>query len=297
MYEAYFHYSQCPFLICRNDQYSTIIEANQAFYNLVGYTKSEFSQLFANHFSAIVIDNLDKILSKITNSLSNNEKVIDYEYRIRAKSGAIIWIHDVATYNEATNVFFITLMDVSYKAKQLDQLLFENQFDAMTSIFNRATFESELHKQQQRAYREQALFIIDLDNFKQVNDDYGHQTGDYLLMKIGENFKKITHKHQILIGRLGGDEFVAYLSSDELADEIVAVSKQIMSQLTIKVQDITVTASCGIVYDQQNQLDFQTLYTLADQTMYDVKNNQKNNFKITIINEVQNPTRMTLNTI
>ncbi|MGL4973133.1 MAG: GGDEF domain-containing protein, partial [Culicoidibacterales bacterium] len=181
--------------------------------------------------------------------------------------------------------FFVTLMDISYKAKQLDQLLIENQFDAMTSIFNRATFESELHKQQQRAYREQALFIIDLDNFKQVNDDYGHQTGDYLLMKIGENFKKITHQHQILFGRLGGDEFVAYLSSDELADEIVAVSKQIMSQLTIKVQDITITASCGIVYDQQNQLDFQALYTLADQTMYAVKNNQKNNFKITIINE------------
>ena len=98
----------CAMLICKNDKDSTVVEANEAFYQLVGYTRQEMKILFEDRFADLVLDNVQKILLKV-NTAVQKEKVLDYEYRIRHKNGNIIWIHDIATYDRNTNCFNVVI--------------------------------------------------------------------------------------------------------------------------------------------------------------------------------------------
>lgn len=115
----FFYDNHCPMLICKNDKYSTIIEANNAFYCLVGYSRNEMERIYNNHFSSLVIDDVSKILDKVKLTIKCNN-VLNYEFRIKNKLGKTIWIHDIATYDSKTDTFFVTIMDITYRQNQLE---------------------------------------------------------------------------------------------------------------------------------------------------------------------------------
>lgn len=100
-------------LYCKNDEFSTILYANQYFYDLIGYTKEEMENLFNNRFSYLVIDNIPEILVHVYEVISRGDN-LDYEFRMRKKDGSIIWVHDTAVYNKKENTFYVTLMDITY---------------------------------------------------------------------------------------------------------------------------------------------------------------------------------------
>lgn len=100
-------------LYCKNDNFSTILYANQYFYDLIGYTQEEMESIFNNRFADLVIDDVSEILVKVDEIISRGEN-LDFEYRMRRKDGSIIWIHDTAVYNKEENTFYVTLMDITY---------------------------------------------------------------------------------------------------------------------------------------------------------------------------------------
>lgn len=107
----FFYSSHCALLVCKNDSYSTIIEANDAFYQLVGYSRKEFKLLMNDQFASIVIDDLSVILDKVSAAIEKNE-TLDCEYRIRNKQGEILLIHDIANYNKELDCFFVAIMSM-----------------------------------------------------------------------------------------------------------------------------------------------------------------------------------------
>lgn len=99
-------------LYCKNDEHSTILYANDYFYQMIGYEKDEFAILFSNRFADLVLDDVSYILKTIDEKIARGED-LDYEFRMRNKQGDIFWVHDTAKYEHENNCWYVTIMDIT----------------------------------------------------------------------------------------------------------------------------------------------------------------------------------------
>lgn len=157
--------------------------------------------------------------------------------------------------------------------------------DSLTSLSNRTKFKKDFAKALQKAQQANnilAVLFIDVDNFKNVNDSYGHSIGDELLCQVANRLLAcIRSKSQDYVSRLGGDEFGIILSNLNSAKECDLIANKILAAIRMPYQlsnNIIINASISIgssVYPDDGQ-DFDTLITHADKAMYTAKNLGKN---------------------
>ena len=274
----FFEKISCGALICKNDKYSTILKANSAFYKMVGYTEDEMKKIHKNRFSELVVDDLTEILEKV-NEAVGSEKKLDYEYRIKNKDNKIMWIHDVATYDEENNLFHVIIMDITYREEELNRVRRNLEKDLLSNLLNRAALEKKVkNKIDKKIFGIQSLIIIDLDNFKCINDNMGHQKGDEVISFIGTKLKEIFHKEGI-VGRLGGDEFAVYLENITKIDLEVYL-KRMIDELEITIEKIKIKSTIGVAYDKKGRCNFKELYKLADLALYSLKRTNKGSYLI-----------------
>ncbi|WP_394239646.1 GGDEF domain-containing protein [Vibrio astriarenae] len=166
-------------------------------------------------------------------------------------------------------------------------------FDSLTQLANRATFRSILyHSTQRELYDQSALIYIDLDHFKQINDQYGHDYGDKVLEEFGQIIKDIVpfslgrELGQYDIARLGGDEFAIFVEDAFDETEVVQLGHEILNVFkegrmkTLKRVNNQVSASIGIVFVSAAQLDLEESLKLADRAMYEAKDAGKSQVKV-----------------
>jgi diguanylate cyclase (GGDEF)-like protein len=158
--------------------------------------------------------------------------------------------------------------------------------DSLTHILNRYSLKNYLEKAINMAKNEKicsALLLIDLDNFKVINDTYGHSVGDEVLIKISNEVSELLLKEHI-IGRFGGDEFAVLLTKSTL-DEGVQIAERIRTWLEKNELDlpsginINITTSIGVV-KIDGSLTCQKILSYADTALYSAKNNGKNRLEI-----------------
>jgi len=133
-----------------------------------------------------------------------------------------------------------------------------------------------------------ALFIIDLDNFKQVNDKLGHQQGDHILISVVNALSAVFRPTDIL-GRLGGDEFMVFISGQVTPELVRSRANDIITALQFSIsqpENIQLSASIGVVIGT-GAADFNRLYRLADAAMYTSKRSGKNCYHIVEENELR----------
>lgn len=154
--------------------------------------------------------------------------------------------------------------------------------DALTGIPNRATFTAQLREvlENARRYpRAVAVMFIDLDNFKQVNDTLGHQTGDLLLTEVARRMKGCLRENSLL-ARFGGDEFVLMIDHVRERQALGRIAQRIVSQvcrpIDIGGHTCTVSSSIGISLFPDDALDVRELLMKADIAMYGVKAQGRN---------------------
>lgn len=153
-----------------------------------------------------------------------------------------------------------------------------SEIDGLTKVFNRTAIEQKINAHISENTDETSLvLLLDLDNFKAVNDMFGHIEGDNLLIETAEkleHFCRSTDK----VGRLGGDEFIIFLRSVKEKDIDPLVSR-IIEQLRKKYSnpedDFEVTASIGIAHYPRDGDSFSELYHCADIALYDAKRRGK----------------------
>lgn len=158
---------------------------------------------------------------------------------------------------------------------QKKKLKYAATHDTLTGTFNRAGFESICASGMLDDY---ALLIIDLDNFKHINDTYGHSTGDKILMKTANEFKK-AFRVSDYICRLGGDEFSIIMNgiANEAERENVITDKinRINENLTSGDDGLPViTVSAGVAFGEDGS-EINEVMKNADSALYEVKNNGK----------------------
>ncbi|MET0087898.1 MAG: EAL domain-containing protein [Sedimenticola sp.] len=163
--------------------------------------------------------------------------------------------------------------------------------DALTNLPNRNQLESLVQKATLRADRYETLVAIcflDLDNFKQINDQYGHHIGDKLLIEAGEILCGIIRGTDS-VARLGGDEFVVLLGDISNSNELELALKRILNAVNspIEIEHLTlsITASIGVTIYPFDRGDTDTLIRHADQAMYKVKQSGRNQYHLFDINK------------
>lgn len=167
-----------------------------------------------------------------------------------------------------------------------DAYQIESELDKLTRLYNKTTMERECRmklkafNKQENQDRLLALYIIDLDHFKEVNDTYGHQFGDKVLLEFSRVLRKQFRPNDC-IGRFGGDEFVVIIDNLPGMEIVIRKAKQIKdvaSKIIIDGIDSGVTASIGIAIAPQHGTDYDVLFKSADESLYHVKNNGRNGY-------------------
>ncbi len=171
------------------------------------------------------------------------------------------------------------LMDISEQKRKEEALRRRSALDRATSTFNKAALEEQVGELLQGGTKG-FLFMIDLDDFKRVNDCCGHAAGDALLRAVGTGLRHC-FRQEDMVGRVGGDEFAVFMVGAH-SDEIVQrrAARIISSISTIHLPDLpghAVTASVGVARTADRD-DYQALYGRADQAMYRAKRGGKNRF-------------------
>ena len=181
---------------------------------------------------------------------------------------------------------FIALMsDISLQKDQQELLERRAYFDDLTDLPNRALLSDRITQGIAAAERHKesfALLFVDLDGFKEVNDVFGHQAGDFLLKAIAQRFLNEVRKEDT-VARIGGDEFVIALNRDTSNHDFKKVERRLLRAASDPVvyhgQTLNVSCSLGSVHYQPNihgEKGSESLLRLADQAMYLAKKNGKN---------------------
>ena len=173
---------------------------------------------------------------------------------------------------------------IDIHSEKEEQLLWRElaQKDSLTKIYNSAACREKAEEfLQNNTAAQVALIIIDIDNFKYINDTYGHLCGDIVLQKIAQALLEVSHPLDIF-GRVGGDEFLTLIKYPKSIEK-VAEYCQNMIKSTSKVESqgtrIITSISVGAVVSSVS-LSYDELYRLADDALYRVKNNGRNNYCI-----------------
>ena len=157
-------------------------------------------------------------------------------------------------------------------------------FDKLTQLPNRAYFYIELEQEIRRAKRSKeklSLMFIDLDGFKKVNDVYGHNVGDELLIRVARRLEKSVRDVDV-VGRIGGDEFTILLTGIKESVNYEGFAQKIIEELNkdfvINHNVMNVGASIGVANYPEHGEDLETLINNADNAMYRAKKSGKNTF-------------------
>lgn len=239
--------------------------------------------------NAIHPEDVERVTTIFQASLAEQTPIYECEYRLRTKDGNWKWVKARGIIVERDLqgrplTMTGTLSDITAR-KEADELTWRQaNLDVLTSLPNRRLFRERLEVELLRAKRTQhqlALLFIDLDGFKQVNDLYGHDSGDLLLVEAAQRLKRCIRETDI-VSRLGGDEFTVILCDLQQPEHVEFICQEILLSLAEPFalgEDVGhVSGSIGVSLYPLDGDTSEELTRKADQAMYAVKQTGKNQF-------------------
>jgi diguanylate cyclase (GGDEF)-like protein/PAS domain S-box-containing protein len=205
--------------------------------------------------------------------MADGRVITELDYPVRDREGRFIghlWIYE----------------DVTRERQTAQQLVHLAERDALTGLYNRHRFQHELTRtllETDRQLGQCAVMFFDLDEFKSINDTYGHRAGDALLIRVAGEIGALVRRNEIL-ARLGGDEFAILLptvhgsEAEVLAERVVRAIAQI--PFHFEGQNLRMTSSLGIAYYPAQAASADDLVARADIAMYQAKDAGKNTWRV-----------------
>lgn len=260
------------------------LQVNDALCRITGRTGEE---LKATTLRAITHpDDIDLDAQSLTQLLASQIPSYQVEKRYRHAWGHHVWVQVTSSIvsDEHRNPLYIVtqVQDISERKELAGRLEYVLDHDFLTGLLNRRQFEQELAKEAQRAARYNvpgAVLLIDIDNFKDVNDTFGHRAGDDVLKGVAGLLRQRL-RHTDVVARIGGDEFAALLTQTD-ADRAQIVADEVVKALgretaVLADQSIRITASVGVaMFDGLTDVE---VLAYADIAMYEAKESGRNQF-------------------
>lgn len=255
-----------------------IIKVNPAFTTITGYKPEEVIGKSPNMLAAE--GNAQIIYMNLWNSLAATD-AWQGEIENRRKNGELYveWLSVKAVRDAQKKIlhYLAVFTDISERKIAEGRIRYRAHHDALTDLVNRTLFVDRLEQAIIRAKRDGVhvgLIFVDLDNFKPVNDTFGHQVGDALLKEVGRRLRTSVRASDT-VGRFGGDEFVILLPVIDKAQDAMSIADNIQCALREKMDvaghAINAPASMGIAIYPEHGSDPEALLNSADQAMYRAK--------------------------
>lgn len=263
-----------------------ITDWNSGSEELYGYTRSEAIGQSVGMLH--VPEDMDRITKEVFAALERDGHWTG-ELRMVHKTGFVGWIESMVVpllddHNTMVGALGIN-RDISERVRNEERLAYIAHYDQLTALPNRYLLIERIQQTILHARREERHFgilYLDLDNFKNINDEYGHAAGDYVLKQVARMLRE-TLRASDTVGRLGGDEFVVLLDNVQKPDEAAVVARHIVEQLRrpyrYEGQDIKVSGSIGIAMYPEHGRTVEELLSAADKAMYRVKHSGKDDYQ------------------
>jgi len=257
-------------------EYGHILNCNQLAHQRLGYSKDELLKLSVSDLNSKF--DIKERWNEHSKQIERKKNLVLESTHTR-KDGTKIPIEasiSFIKYNQTAYLLAI-VRDISRrKQKELAALELAN-LDPLTKLPNRRTLENKLEQAFKKAKLKNtfiAFFFIDIDNFKLINDSYGHSVGDEILVGTANRLKHCIRESDI-VTRMGGDEFLIVINNVEERSSIKIMADKLQEEFKspFKVQShlIPVKASIGVSVYSHNNGDAHTLIQLADEAMYEAK--------------------------
>jgi len=256
-------------------------------YEFLGYDEEDKKNLLVWR-ELIHLDDVQKVNDTILNHWKNKTELFKVEYRIKDINEEYIWIQSVGKtlFDRAGKPYRLVgshkdITEIKRYQEELENIAYT---DYLTKLPNREYMYNKIKDDfidKNSSHKLRALFHIDVDNFKYLNDTMGHAFGDSFIIAIAERLKTLVDKDKCLI-RVGGDSFIFCITNISDYEEIEGFAKNILKLINkpfdIKESNIQITISMGIAIAPKNGTSIDELLKKADLAMYSAKGNGKNRY-------------------
>ncbi|NFT81148.1 diguanylate cyclase, partial [Clostridium botulinum] len=228
--------------------------------------------------------------NSIIAEIKNTNEYRECEVRLRKNyNGEYIWckvrINLILDDNNKPIKAIGLITDIDNEKRENEKLIFKAERDSLTEIYNKITAQNMIEEYINKSKKDDrhALFIIDIDDFKSINDNLGHLTGDSVLKDISIKITEIFNENSI-IGRIGGDEFIVFLKSIQSDEFVCEKANELVSgfreNYTGEDGVYKVSGSIGIAMYPKGGLNFEQLFLSADKALYFAKKQGKDTYYI-----------------
>ena len=259
--------------------------------NILGLSYDEEYTTIEKWFGVIDRQDINMFIKSLNKYISKPQKQhMQIEYRIRGENNEMKWIRTRGKAKWDNNGIPVraagSITDITEQRKSDERIHRLAYYDSMTGLPNRTLLADRFVTASESATRKGkkvAVFFLDLDNFKTINDTMGHTYGDQLLIKVGEQLV-LRMKGKDTLARLGGDEFIVLQANVGSIEEVSRLAARMMEVFKrpwlLGEREFHVTASIGVSVYPDDGSDLQELMKNADTAMYRAKENGKNSFQI-----------------
>jgi Amt family ammonium transporter len=263
-----------------------VVQVNKGFEKLFGYSSQDFKGKY-NKDLILPEDLIEEDKTFHKNILKG--KIINKETLRKNKKGDLIpvtFLGYPAMVKDRIEGLFVLFDDISHRKRFEDQMLHQAFHDPLTGIPNRALFMERLNRSLERAKRRKdykfAVLMIDLDNFKLINESGGQVVGDQFLTQFSDQIRQCIRATDT-VARMGGDEFAILLEEFKSTREIFKIAQRISqigkSGFLIEGNEIKINSSIGIVFKTDTYEQAEDILRDADIAMYRVKETGKPCFR------------------
>ena len=271
------------------DRDGNVVEASNAFCDMLGYSRDEVLGMNASQWDA---QSADKDLGgEIRTQLSRSVRS-QFEARHRRKDGSEfdVEVSGLPLMLGGRQVMFNSSRDITERKANQKRIQHLAYYDQLTDLPNRRLLDDRLNQalsSSARIGRYGGLLLIDLDNFKTINDSVGHLSGDMMLKQIAGRLSGIVRKSDT-VARLGGDEFVVLLRDLSENEKDAAFQARVVGEKVLQVlcqpyllgmREFRSSCSIGITMFKGNHLSTEDLIKQSDIAMYQAKNSGRNNLR------------------
>lgn len=255
--------------------------------DVLGYSKQKM--ISKSFLETVHPDDSEKMNDVYLNLIDTKENV-DIEVRRKHQDGHFVWLHSdlipvLSSEGQLEKIVVISwdITEYKRKVKKLEKLAF---YDHLTGLPNRRIFLERLQQSMfttDRRGKWTALMVLDCDNFKQINDNHGHDIGDEVIKEFSNRIRRVIRDTDTL-SRVGGDEFTVVIP--EIIDEqqVIDISNRILNVVSqpmeIKEHVLNITTSIGISFYPHHGTDTEELFKKADENLYKSKSLGGNTFSL-----------------
>lgn len=296
-YKSLFEYH--PDGVFSIDLDGVFVTANDACSGIIGYTKDEI--IGKSAFSFISAQNRPKMTNYFIKAKEGTSQ--KFELLIKNRAGQELFVAftivPIIIDNKIAGIFGIT-RDITENKKNEEKISYMAYHDLLTNLPNRRLFEKILNQSILDAKRTEsmlAVMFIDLDRFKYVNDTFGHNAGDQLLLQVAQRLETCLRSNDV-VARQGGDEFTLLAKGIKEIEDAGLIAEKILKSLNetfyIDGREIRCTPSIGISIYHRDGNTTADLMKAADRAMYKAKENGKNGYFIYTSDVTEQPSRKLL---